>query len=63
MAPMYGAVRKDPDLIALLHRLRPQHVIRHYWGRNPGTARSLPFKEHLDYLPADHCIGVCHRLP
>jgi len=57
MAPMYGAVMEDPDLIALLHRLRPQHVIVTIGG---GTQERLGLylKEHLDYLPAIHCIGA-----
>ncbi|WP_263381308.1 WecB/TagA/CpsF family glycosyltransferase [Granulicella arctica] len=57
MAPMYGSEMEDPKLVALLNRLRPQHVIVTIGG---GTQERLGLylKQNLDYLPAIHCIGA-----
>ena len=57
MAPMYGAVMEDAALVSLVNRLRPQHVIVTIGG---GTQERLGLylKQHLDYLPAIHCIGA-----
>jgi UDP-N-acetyl-D-mannosaminuronic acid transferase (WecB/TagA/CpsF family) len=57
MAPMYGEEIADDDLLALLDRLRPQHVITTIGG---GTQERLGLylKQHLSYLPAIHCIGA-----
>ncbi len=57
MAPMYGREIDDPELIAKLNRLRPQHVIVTIGG---GTQERLGLylKRNLDYLPAIHCIGA-----
>lgn len=56
-APMYGAEIEDPDLIRRLETLRPRHVIITLGG---GTQERLGhyLKQHLDYLPAIHCIGA-----
>lgn len=57
MAPMYGPVIDDEPLVALLERLRPQHVIVTVGG---GTQERLGLymKQRLNYLPAIHCIGA-----
>ncbi len=57
MAPMYGQTIDDPALVALLDRLRPQHVIVTIGG---GTQERLGLylKRQLAYSPAIHCIGA-----
>jgi len=57
LAPMYGTQMEDTALLALLNRLRPQHVILTLGG---GTQERLGLylKQHLAYLPAIHCIGA-----
>jgi len=60
MAPMYvgaGAPVEDPKLVALLERLRPQHVMLTVGG---GTQEKLGLhlKRQLSYRPAIHCIGA-----
>jgi UDP-N-acetyl-D-mannosaminuronic acid transferase (WecB/TagA/CpsF family) len=57
MAPMYGQTMEDPILLALIERLRPQHVIVTIGG---GTQERLGLylKQNLNYLPAIHCIGA-----
>ena len=57
MAPMYGAEIADDDLLALLDRLRPRHIILTIGG---GTQERLGLylKQRLPYLPAIHCIGA-----
>ena len=57
LAPMYGAEIADADLLALLDRLRPQHVLTTLGG---GTQERLGLylKQHLAYRPAIHCIGA-----
>ena len=57
MAPMYGVEMEDKALVALINRLRPQHVIVTVGG---GTQERLGLylKQKLDYLPAIHCIGA-----
>jgi len=56
-APMYDGKIEDRQLIALLHALRPRHVIITVGG---GTQECLGLylKRNLDYLPAIHCIGA-----
>jgi hypothetical protein len=59
-APMYsgvGAPVDDPKLVALLERLRPQHVMLTIGG---GTQEKLGLhlKRQLSYRPAIHCIGA-----
>jgi UDP-N-acetyl-D-mannosaminuronic acid transferase (WecB/TagA/CpsF family) len=56
-APLYGANIKDPELVELINRLRPQHVIITIGG---GTQERLGLylKQYCDYLPAIHCIGA-----
>ena len=57
LAPRYGVQIEDPALLALLERLRPQHVIVTVGG---GTQERLGLylKQRLSYLPAIHCIGA-----
>jgi len=58
MAPMYsGSAISDPALLALIDRLRPQHIIVTIGG---GTQERLGLylKRNLSYRPAIHCIGA-----
>ena len=58
MAPMYGSGPiSDPELVGLLNRLRPRHVIVTVGG---GTQERLGLylKRNLTYRPAIHCIGA-----
>jgi UDP-N-acetyl-D-mannosaminuronic acid transferase (WecB/TagA/CpsF family) len=57
LAPMYGAEIEDPELLAMLERLRPQHVVVTVGG---GTQERLGLylKQRLSYGPAIHCIGA-----
>jgi UDP-N-acetyl-D-mannosaminuronic acid transferase (WecB/TagA/CpsF family) len=57
IAPIYAAEIADRDLLALLDRLRPQHVIMTLGG---GTQERLGLylKQNLAYLPAIHCVGA-----
>jgi UDP-N-acetyl-D-mannosaminuronic acid transferase (WecB/TagA/CpsF family) len=57
MAPIYGATIEDTELLALIDRLRPQHVIVTIGG---GTQERLGLylKRNLSTLPAIHCIGA-----
>ncbi|MDQ2924379.1 MAG: WecB/TagA/CpsF family glycosyltransferase [Acidobacteriota bacterium] len=57
LAPMYGEEIDDPALLALLERLRPQHVIVTVGG---GTQERLGLylKRRLSYRPSIHCIGA-----
>ena len=57
MAPIYGAEIADDDLLALLDRLRPQHVITTIGGGNQERL-GLYLKKNLSYRPAIHCIGA-----
>jgi UDP-N-acetyl-D-mannosaminuronic acid transferase (WecB/TagA/CpsF family) len=54
---MYGREIEDPALLALLERLRPQHVVVTVGG---GTQERLGLylKQRLSYRPAIHCIGA-----
>ncbi len=58
MAPMYGCGPiSDPELVELLNRLRPQHIIVTVGG---GTQERLGLylKRNLTCRPAIHCIGA-----
>jgi len=57
IAPIYAAYIEDASLLALLHRLRPQHVIITIGG-GAQERLGLYLKQNLDYLPAIHCIGA-----
>jgi UDP-N-acetyl-D-mannosaminuronic acid transferase (WecB/TagA/CpsF family) len=54
---MYGKHIEDPALVALLDRLRPQHVILTLGG---GTQEQLGLylKRQLNYRASIHCIGA-----
>jgi UDP-N-acetyl-D-mannosaminuronic acid transferase (WecB/TagA/CpsF family) len=56
-APLYDRPVDDPDLLALIERLRPLHVVLTVGG---GTQEQLGFylKRNLSYLPAIHCVGA-----
>ncbi len=58
IAPMYGEQAiDDAPLVAMIDRIRPQHVILTVGG---GTQERLGLylKRNLSYLPAIHCIGA-----
>jgi exopolysaccharide biosynthesis WecB/TagA/CpsF family protein len=58
MAPMYtGENISDQELLGLIERIRPQHVIVTLGG---GTQErvGIYLKENLTYRPAIHCIGA-----
>lgn len=57
IAPMHGDEVSDPELLEIIERLRPQHVIVTIGG---GTQERLGLylKQNLSYLPAIHCIGA-----
>ena len=57
LAPMYSSEIEDPELLAMLERLRPQHVVVTVGG---GTQERLGLylKQRLSYRPAIHCIGA-----
>jgi N-acetylglucosaminyldiphosphoundecaprenol N-acetyl-beta-D-mannosaminyltransferase len=60
VAPMYEIASGkvvDPALIALIERLKPQHVVL---GVGGGTQEPLgaDLKHRLSYLPAIHCVGA-----
>jgi UDP-N-acetyl-D-mannosaminuronic acid transferase (WecB/TagA/CpsF family) len=56
-APLYDRPVNDPDLLALIERLRPLHVVLTVGG---GTQEQLGFylKRNLTYLPAIYCVGA-----
>lgn len=57
LAPMYGNEIEDPELLGLLERLRPEHIVVTVGG---GTQERLGLylKQRLAYRPAIHCIGA-----
>jgi UDP-N-acetyl-D-mannosaminuronic acid transferase (WecB/TagA/CpsF family) len=57
MAPMYGRHIDDLELVKLLNRLRPKHVVVTVGG---GTQERLGLylKRSLAYRPSIHCIGA-----
>ena len=57
LAPMYGPVISDAELVSRLEERRPLHVIL---GVGSGTQEPLGFylKQNLSYRPAIHCIGA-----
>ncbi len=57
LAPMYGSVIDDVELLQRLEERRPHHVVLSLGG---GTQERLGLylKEHLSYKPAIHCIGA-----
>jgi UDP-N-acetyl-D-mannosaminuronic acid transferase (WecB/TagA/CpsF family) len=57
LAPMYGPVIEDIELLHRLEERRPRHIVL---GVGGGTQERLGLylKENLSYRPAIHCIGA-----
>ena len=57
VAPRYGFEVGDPNLLALIERRRPAHVII---AIGSGAQEKLGYylRENLSYRPAIHCIGA-----
>jgi UDP-N-acetyl-D-mannosaminuronic acid transferase (WecB/TagA/CpsF family) len=57
LAPMYGSVIEDSELLRQLEKRRPSHVVL---GLGGGTQERLGFflKQNLSYSPSIHCIGA-----
>jgi len=57
LAPMYGPVLEDPELLRRLEERRPPHIVV---GLGGGTQERLGLylKQNLSYSPAIHCIGA-----
>jgi N-acetylglucosaminyldiphosphoundecaprenol N-acetyl-beta-D-mannosaminyltransferase len=57
LAPLYGDRVEDEALVALIERLRPQHVIVTLGG-GVQEPLGLYLKRHLSYRASIHCIGA-----
>jgi N-acetylglucosaminyldiphosphoundecaprenol N-acetyl-beta-D-mannosaminyltransferase len=57
LAPLYGPVISDEELLAQLEERRPKHIVL---GVGGGTQERLGLylKQRLSYRPAIHCIGA-----
>jgi len=57
LAPIYGSVISDEELLRRLEVRRPRHIVM---GVGGGTQERLGLylKQNLSYLPAIHCIGA-----
>jgi len=57
VAPRYAIEVADPNLVSLIYRRRPAHVII---AIGSGAQEKLGhyLREHLSYRPAIHCIGA-----
>jgi len=57
LAPLYGAVISDEELLARLEARKPKHIVL---GVGGGTQERLGLylKQNLSYRPAIHCIGA-----
>jgi UDP-N-acetyl-D-mannosaminuronic acid transferase (WecB/TagA/CpsF family) len=57
IAPLYGDVIEDQELLRRIEARRPKHVVM---GVGGGTQERVGFymKQNLSYLPAIHCIGA-----
>lgn len=57
LAPIYGPVISDPELLIRLEKRRPSHILL---GVGSGKQEPLGFylKQNLSYRPAIHCIGA-----
>lgn len=57
LAPLYGAVIEDDELLRRLEELRPPHIVMAIGG---GTQERVGWylKQRLSYRPAIHCIGA-----
>jgi exopolysaccharide biosynthesis WecB/TagA/CpsF family protein len=57
VAPQYGTVIEDRPLLALVEKLRPNHVIIAI-GSGPQEKLGYYLRENLSYRPAIHCTGA-----
>ena len=57
LAPLYGPIISDDDLLERLEERRPRHIVL---GVGGGTQERLGLflKQRLSYRPAIHCIGA-----
>jgi len=57
LAPIYGQVISDDELLAQIEERRPRHIVL---GLGGGTQERLGLflKQRLSYRPAIHCIGA-----
>jgi N-acetylglucosaminyldiphosphoundecaprenol N-acetyl-beta-D-mannosaminyltransferase len=57
LAPLYGHVISDEELLERIEERRPKHILL---GIGGGTQERLGLylKQHLSYRPAIHCIGA-----
>lgn len=57
LAPLYGQVIADEDVLARIEERRPKHIVI---GLGGGTQERLGLylKQNLSYTPAIHCIGA-----
>lgn len=57
LAPLYGAVIEDVELLRRLEEQRPRHIVMAIGG---GTQERVGWylKQRLSYRPAIHCIGA-----
>jgi exopolysaccharide biosynthesis WecB/TagA/CpsF family protein len=57
VAPRYGTIVEDPQLLIRIESRKPQHVIVAI-GSGPQEKLGHYLRDHLDYRPAIHCIGA-----
>lgn len=57
VAPVYGSMISDPELLRRLEERKPRHIVL---GLGGGTQERLGLylKQNLSYSPAIHCIGA-----
>ena len=58
VAPFYGKVVEDAELVGRLNAKQPKHVIIGIGGGGPQEKLASYLKAHLSYRPAIHCIGA-----
>jgi exopolysaccharide biosynthesis WecB/TagA/CpsF family protein len=56
VAPRYGSIVEDPELLAKIENQKPAQVIIGI-GSGPQEKLGLYLRDHLSYRPAIHCIG------
>ena len=57
VAPRYGLVLEDRQLLAKIDNRRPEHVVVAI-GSGPQEKLGHYLRDHLSYRPAIHCIGA-----
>jgi len=57
VAPWYGSEVEDGDLLSLVERYRPAHVVAAI-GSGPQEKLGFFLRENLSYRPAIHCTGA-----